>query len=109
MPLEALATSFLVSNSTSEVASRRTPLGWGPIDPIFLGTYEQFLKNPAGIPDPEDSEGEFLALSGALVWPATWHGLSSERPVRPPDTARVCPIMMIGSDGEGVGGDIGLR
>ena len=46
-------------------------------DPIFLGTDEQFLRNPGGIPDPEDSQGEFLALSGALVRPATWHGLSS--------------------------------
>ena len=78
------------------------------IDPIFLGTYEQFLRNPGGIRDPEDSQGEFLALSGALVRPATWHGLSSERPVRPPDIARVCAIMMIESDGKDLG-VMGLR
>ena len=80
------------------------------IDPIFLGTYEQFLRNPGGIRDPEDSQGEFLALSGTLVRPATWHGLSrsSRRPVRPPDIARVCAIMMIESDGKDLG-VMGLR
>ena len=81
--------------------SVRAPL----IDPVFLGSYEQFLRNPGGIRDPEDSQGEFLALTGDLVRPATWHGLPSERPVRPPDIARVCAIMTIERDGEGLGSD----
>ena len=74
----------------------------------FYYYYEQFPGNPGGIRDPESSQGEFLALSGTLVRPATWHGLSSERLVRPPDIARVCAIMMIESDGKDLG-VMGLR
>ena len=105
-------TKLAAREGTLRVASRTSLYGRylasSRIDPIFLGTYEQFLRNPGGIRDPEDSQGEFLALSGAPVVPATWDGLSSERPVRPPDIARVCAIMMIESDGKDLG-VMGLR
>ena len=65
----------------------------GPIDPRFLGTDAQFLRNPGGILIPEDSQGGFLTLSCSTSTSGRADGMAPSVVRTPGQTARYNSIL----------------
>ena len=63
------------------------------VDPRFLGTDAQFLRNPGGILIPEDSQGGFLTLGCATSASGRADGMAPSVVRTPGQTARYNSIL----------------